>query len=193
MRINLMALRALGALVCQVLTGLAAAATFLRPSGPGRAFQLDDVSLGIGQINGWAFAFRAITGLDFARFDSFTAKVLEKLLSVEWFYPQAEVIQVPSLRAWSGSAQFPQGPIDGNEIDERISGAELIKAQVVLNLFHRTPDDVRVEIEHRLQIPDTNYKMIDVLYFEHHFFRGFENSSALFAMGEYRRFKMSAK
>src|SRR5215467_10697356 len=95
--------------------------TSLYRATAGRAFQLDDVSFGIRQINGWAVAFRAITGFDFSRIDAVTPKVLEKLFSVEWFYPQAEVIQIPPFRARSGSAQSAQGPIDRNKIDERIS------------------------------------------------------------------------
>src|SRR5947207_411394 len=116
-----------------------------------RSFQLDDVALRIGQVNRRAVAFGAITGFDFAGFDSSTAKVREYPVSIEWFDPKTEVIQISAARAWSGSADFAQGAVDRNEVNEGISRAKLVQAQIFLNLFYRAPDDIHIEIEHRFQ------------------------------------------
>jgi hypothetical protein len=134
---------------------------------PRWALEFDHVAFRIFHIDGRAFAFRSIPGLDIPGFDSFASKVLNNLIRIEWIDPHTKMIEIPALGTGSGASELAYRTIYRNEINQRISRANLIEADVFLDLFQGTSKNVDVEIQHRLEIHHAKDEMVDVFYLKH--------------------------
>jgi hypothetical protein len=134
---------------------------------PRWALEFDHVALRILHVDGRAFTFCSIPGLDIPGFDSFASKVLNNLIRVEWVDPHTKMIEIPAFRTGSGASEFPYRAINRNQIDQRIPSTNLIEADVFLDLFHGTSKNLDIEIHHRLEIHHAKDEMVDMFYLKH--------------------------
>ena len=132
-----------------------------------RTFQLENVSLRVGHVNRGALTVGAVTRFNPSRLESPALEKLQDPVFIERLDAQTEVIHVAPFGAGSRSARLAQWPIDRNEIDKRTSGSKLIQPHIFLNFFHRASDHIQIKVEHRLEMPDTDDKMVNVYDVEH--------------------------
>lgn len=133
----------------------------------GRPLQLDNISLGISDIDGRTSALRTIAQGDRANLDAVRLKFPADALIVEGFDPQAEMIQVPSLSSGSRATGFAKFAINGNEIQNRPASAQLNQPDLVLALLDRAPESPAVEAKHFFNVDDAQYKMVDFANSDH--------------------------
>ena len=89
-------------------------------------------------------------------------KVLAQGRFVEWLNSQAEVVQIPPLFTRRGTADAPELPADGHQVDEGAPGAELNEADLFLVALHGAAEGLAVEPEHLFQLDDAKDEMIDI-------------------------------
>jgi len=134
---------------------------------PRWALEFDHVALRILHVDGWAFTFRSIPGLDIAGFDSFASQVLNNLIRIEGIDPHTKMIEVPSLGTGSGASELAYWAVNRNEIDQRIPSTNLIEADIFLDFFHGTSKNLDVEIQHPLEVHHAKDEMVDMFYLKH--------------------------
>ena len=134
---------------------------------PRWALEFDHVVLRILHVDRWAFTFRSITGLDIAGVDSFASQVLNNLICIEGIDAHTKMIEISSLGTGSGASEPAYRAVNRNEIDQRIPSTNLIEADVFLDLFHGTSENLDIEVQHRLEIHDAKNEMVDVFYLKH--------------------------
>src|SRR5215813_1234787 len=99
---------------------------------PRWALEFDHVALRILHVDGRAFTFRSIPGLDIAGFDSFAFQVMNNLIGIKGIDPHTKMIEIPAVRTGSGASEPAYRTINRNQIDQGIPSTNLIEADVFL-------------------------------------------------------------
>src|SRR5262245_32083922 len=132
------------------------------PSCRGRAFELDDIVLGVVNVDGRALAVGTVAGRDLADPRAVGAQVRDDRLLVERLHAQAEMVDVPALLARRGAAFPAERAVDWNEVDEGVSGAQVHKAEVIPSPLDRAAERIAVEVDHPLQLAHADDDVVDV-------------------------------
>ena len=132
-----------------------------------RPLELDYVSLRISDIDGGTFSFRAVALFDRPSFVAMRCKVLTYGCFVKRLHTQAEMVQVPSLLARRSTTSPSKLAVDGHQVNERASGAQLDQTNFILAALHRATERGAIEVQHRLQVDDAQNEMVDVEEAEH--------------------------
>jgi hypothetical protein len=86
---------------------------------------------------------------------------------VEWLHPQAEVIKIARFLAGRRTASFAEFAIDGYQINDRSTSAQLDQANFVLPSFYGAPEGTAVEAKHAVEVYNAQYKVIDFANMDH--------------------------
>lgn len=132
-----------------------------------RAFEFDDVTFGVGNIDRWTLSFRAVPGCDWTGLEAMRLQVAANSGFVERVYAQAEMIQIARLFSWrcaTGAAKFA---VNGYQINEALTGAELNKADFVSLPLNRASEYVTVEMQHPTEVDHPQHQMVDFLNADH--------------------------
>jgi hypothetical protein len=98
-------------------------------SGGRRAFELDDVSIWVFEVQRQAFAFGAeVLRGRASRGHTMTLKVLNYLRLIEGVHPQAEVVDVSPLDGGCRPTYPTKSSIDTDQVDHRCSSPEVDQA-----------------------------------------------------------------
>jgi len=129
--------------------------------------ELYNITFGVGEVDGGAFSFGSVAHLNRANLNAERLEVAANIGLVEWFHPQTEVIEIsclPSRCGATGSAEFA---IDGHEINEGPTSAQLNEANLVLPSLHGATKRVAVEAEHAAEVDNAQNKMINLADLDH--------------------------
>ena len=126
-----------------------------------RPLELDDVAFGVRDIQGRAFALRAVALLHRSGGMAVRCQLAPDRRLVERVDPEAEVIQVAALRSRRRTACTPEHAVDRHEIDQRAAGAQLDQADRILATLDPATEGVDVEAKHRVQVDHAQDKMVD--------------------------------
>jgi len=86
---------------------------------------------------------------------------------VEFFHPEAEVIQVACFLSWRRAASSAEFAIHRHEIDDRSARAKLNQANVVLASLYRTSESTAVEAKHAVEVDNAQHEMVDFANTDH--------------------------
>jgi hypothetical protein len=88
--------------------------------------------------------------------------------------PQAEMIEIPSFDAGRCAASLPQLAVDGDQIDQRTSRAQMHQTEIIAAPVDTAAKNIAIKKNHRFQIGDTKHK---VVYFPKCDHRNFPDNS----------------
>ncbi len=129
---------------------------------PGRALQLDDVAFRIAEVERRPFTLRTEARFNRSRRHAMRNEIRLNARFIERLQAHTEVIEVEAFRSRRGAAHCPKLAVYRNEIDERTSSAQLDQAEVVAPSFDSAAEHIAIERQHRVEIADAQYEVIDV-------------------------------
>jgi len=86
---------------------------------------------------------------------------------VEWFHPEAEMIEIACFHSWCGATGSAEHSVDRNQINDRSARAQLDQANVVLTSVHCAAKNVAIKAKHGLEVDDAKHKMVDFANMDH--------------------------
>jgi hypothetical protein len=125
-----------------------------------RTLELDDIAFWVRGIHGRPLALRAVTLLDRAGGVAELGQLAPDGCLIKWLYPEAEVIQVATLWPWGSTTSAAKLAIDGYEVNQRTTSAQLNQANRVLATLDLTTEGLAIEAKHRVQVDYTQDKMV---------------------------------
>jgi hypothetical protein len=86
---------------------------------------------------------------------------------VEGLHAKAEVIQVARLRSWRCTSSLAELAIDGHQIDEGSTGAQLNQADGILPTLHGAPQRPAIEAKHLLEVDYAQDEVVNFANVDH--------------------------
>jgi len=128
---------------------------------PGRPLEFHGVAFRIRDVERRPHALGTVTLLDRPDLVTPGLQLRGNLLGLERLDLQAEMIQIASFlsgRCAAGAAEFA---IDGHEIDQTASRAELDKPDILLTFFEHTPQRITIKLQHGIELRDAKDNMVN--------------------------------
>ena len=131
------------------------------------SLELDDIALGVRDIDRRALSLGAIAQDDRAGGDAVCFEMAMHAGLVKRVYPKAEMIEVPSFLSRCCAAGFAELAIYRHEIDDRSARSQLNQADLVLASLDRASKNLAVEAKHPVDVDNAQYKVIDFADTDH--------------------------
>lgn len=132
-----------------------------------RTFQLDEIVLGVVDVDGYPFAFRPEAGPDLSDARRFCVEMFGNLSDVEWVHPQADVIHVARFLPGCGATDSSELSVDRYQVDHGTACPEMHEPKLGASPLHSAAQHRTIEIDHRLEIADAQDNVVDVTDVEH--------------------------
>jgi hypothetical protein len=110
---------------------------------------------------------RAVSLLDRAARVAVAREPLADRGFVQRLDAKTEVVEVASLPAGRRAAGPAELSVDRHEVDERVAGAQLDQAEILLAPLDRASERIAIEMQHALQIDDAQHEMVEGEETEH--------------------------
>lgn len=131
------------------------------------ALQLNDIALGIRDIDGRAFSFGAVARCNGPNLDAMRLQMPANTRLVEWLYPKAKVIEVAPLVSRSCAADSAKFSIDGHKVDDGPARSQLNQTDLILAPLDCAAKGATVEMKHAIEVDNAQYKMVDFANVDH--------------------------
>jgi hypothetical protein len=131
------------------------------------ALELDNIALGVGEIDRGTFSLGPIAHLDWAHLNAERLKMPADFGFIEWLDPQTEVIEISTLPSRGDATGLAQFSIDRHQIDDGPASAQLNEADLVLPPFHGATKRVAVEAKHAVEVDHAENEMINFADLDH--------------------------
>ena len=115
-----------------------------------RPLELDNIPLGVRDVNGRAFALGAVAPGDGARVNPVGLKMAPDFRFSEGLHPKTEVIHIATILARCAAAGTSRFAVDRRQIKQGPAGTKLNQAKGFLSSLDHAAKDLTVEAEHQV-------------------------------------------